>query len=73
MSEAELHAKVVAQVVNQPLFAIDCQGNVVRDLKAAKADKAAVDAGVAALKALKDEFKKVTGREFVAAPAGLSV
>jgi hypothetical protein len=46
------------------------KGNAVRDLKAAKAAKADVDAGVAALKALKEEYKKLTGHDVpAAAPA----
>ena len=53
------------------------QGTIVRDLKAAKATKADIDAGVATLKALKEEYKKLTGHDVPAAapaaPAGSSV
>jgi bifunctional glutamyl/prolyl-tRNA synthetase len=53
------------------------QGTIVRDLKAAKATKADIDAGVAILKALKEEYKKLTGHDVPAAapaaPAGSSV
>jgi hypothetical protein len=54
-AEADLLAKITAQ------------GNVVRDLKTAKAAKADIDAGVAALKALKEEYKKLTGHDVPAA------
>jgi bifunctional glutamyl/prolyl-tRNA synthetase len=59
MSEAEFSAQ------------IDAQGNTVRDLKAAKADKAAITAQVDKLKALKAEFKTKFGKEYAstAAPA----
>ena len=43
---------------------IAAQGNKVRDLKAAKADKAAVKAEVDALLALKAEFKSAFGSEW---------
>ena len=43
---------------------IAAQGNKVRDLKAAKADKAAVKAEVDALLALKAEFKSTFGSEW---------
>ncbi|XP_057662757.1 bifunctional glutamate/proline--tRNA ligase [Diorhabda carinulata] len=40
------------------------QGNLVRDLKAKKADKGAVDEAVKVLLDLKGEYKKVIGEEF---------
>ena len=43
---------------------IAAQGNKVRDLKAAKADKAAIKAAVDALLALKAEFKTAFGSEW---------
>ena len=46
------------------------QGNSVRDLKTAKADKATIDAAVAALKALKEDYKKLTGHDVPAAAPG---
>ena len=50
--------------------AITEQGNVVRELKSAKpADKAKVDAAVAQLLALKDQYKKLTGTDAPAAAA----
>ena len=52
MSAVELYEKIAAQ------------GNKVRDLKAAKADKAAVKVEVDALLALKGEFKKAFGSEW---------
>ena len=52
MTVEELNDKIVAQ------------GNKVRDLKAAKADKAAVKAEVDALLALKTEFKAAFGSEW---------
>lgn len=42
------------------------QGEAVRKLKEAKAEKAAIDAAVAALLATKAEYKKVTGEDFPA-------
>jgi bifunctional glutamyl/prolyl-tRNA synthetase len=52
MSAEELNDKIVAQ------------GDKVRDLKAAKADKAAVKAEVDALLALKAQFKTAFGSEW---------
>lgn len=40
------------------------QGNLVRDLKSQKADKAAVDAEVKKLLALKDEYKTITASDW---------
>lgn len=45
------------------------QGNLVRDLKSQKAEKAKVDAAVAQLLALKAEYKTVTGEDFPAPQA----
>lgn len=49
MSAAELNQKIIDQ------------GNKIRDLKAAKADKNAIKTEVDTLLALKGEFKKVFG------------
>ncbi|XP_043238760.1 bifunctional glutamate/proline--tRNA ligase-like [Amphibalanus amphitrite] len=51
-SAADLNAQITAQ------------GDKVRQLKSAKADKAAVDAEVNALLALKADFKKATGQDW---------
>ena len=59
MADQELLAKVTAQ------------GNLVRELKTAKADKAAVDAAVATLKSLKEDYKKLTGHDVPVAAPGL--
>jgi len=56
MSETELYAKVTAQ------------GDKIRELKAAKAEKDAIMAEVNALKQLKLQYKQATGQEYV--PAG---
>jgi len=56
MSETELYAKVTAQ------------GDKIRELKAAKAEKDAIMAEVNALKQLKLQYKQTTGQEYV--PAG---
>lgn len=50
------------------------QGNVVRDLKTQKADKATIDAEVKKLLALKAEFKTLTGSDWKpgAAPSNVS-
>jgi nondiscriminating aspartyl-tRNA synthetase len=55
MSEAELYAKVTAQ------------GDKIRELKSAKAEKDAIMAEVSVLKQLKLEYKQQTGKEY--APA----
>ncbi len=47
---------------------IVAQGNTVRDLKAAKAEAAAVTAEVDKLKALKAEYKTKFGKEYAPAP-----
>ena len=54
---------------------IEAQGNVVRELKAAKGDKNQVAVEVDKLKALKTEFKTAFGKEYVApaAPAKAEV
>lgn len=49
---SDLHAKIAQQ------------GNVVRDLKAAKAEKSKIDGSVKALLALKAEFKAATGKDW---------
>ncbi|XP_031784893.1 bifunctional glutamate/proline--tRNA ligase [Nasonia vitripennis] len=51
-SAAELYEQVTAQ------------GNKVRDLKNAKADKATIDAEVKALLSLKEKYKSVTGQDY---------
>merc|ERR1712018_166201 len=56
MSEEALYAKVTAQ------------GDKIRELKAAKAEKDAIMAEVNVLKQLKLEYKQATGKEY--APAG---
>jgi len=43
---------------------ITAQGNKVRELKSAKADKATIDAAVKVLLELKAEFKKVSGKDW---------
>lgn len=48
---------------------INQQGQVVRELKTAKADKAAVQAAVDTLLALKVQYKSLTGKDFAAASA----
>ena len=52
MSEEELYAKVTAQ------------GDKIRELKAAKAEKDAIMAEVNVLKQLKLEYKQQTGKEY---------
>ncbi|CAH2002237.1 unnamed protein product [Acanthoscelides obtectus] len=49
---------------NELLAKIAAQGDKVRDLKAKKADKSAVDAEVKALLTLKADFKALTGKEW---------
>merc|ERR1712066_268411 len=56
MSEEELFAKVTAQ------------GDKIRELKSAKAEKDAITAEVKVLLALKAEYKSVSGKDY--APAG---
>ena len=45
----------------------EAAGTKVRELKAAKAEKAAVDAALATLLACKAEYKTLTGNDFPAA------
>lgn len=40
------------------------QGNMVRDLKGKKADKSQIDAAVAQLLALKNQYKEITGKDW---------
>ncbi|KAH8279990.1 hypothetical protein KR018_011831, partial [Drosophila ironensis] len=59
--------------VDQILSQITAQGDKVRELKTAKADKATVDAAVTTLLGLKADYKKATGNDWkpgtTAAPA----
>ena len=49
---------------------IAAQGNKVRDLKSKKAEKAEIDAAVAALLDLKTKFKAATGQDWKPASGG---
>lgn len=51
-------------IVNSLLEKITVQGDLVRKLKAEKAEKSAIDAAVKALLALKTDYKNLTGNEW---------
>ncbi|CAG9764840.1 unnamed protein product [Ceutorhynchus assimilis] len=60
----ELVAETLSSIGNSLLEQIASQGDKVRQLKAAKADKATIDAAVKLLLEAKESFKVATGRDW---------